>query len=147
MEVSTIAQFLADQYNKTARPENCPSIRFLTVNVVQAEKGEYYCVEDYLPTADTDFVKYSNNTGYWNEEEMHQSLLLFTIFTHEKTGGYLMVTDLQGVRTDDDEFILTDPVVLCKETTRFGGTNLGPKFMEKCMTSTEAMLEEYGWDE
>ena len=57
-----------------------------------------------------------------------------------------MVTDLQGVR-DGNQFILTDPALLCKDKTRFGDTNLGRKFIEKCMKATEAMLEENGWDD
>jgi hypothetical protein len=147
MEVSTIAQFLAEDYNKTRRPAHCPSIRFLSVHVVEDESAsERYCVEDQLPCAATAFTKYSNNTGYWNEDEINQSLLLFTRFTLEKTAGYIMVTDLQGVR-QGNEFILTDPALLCRDNTRFGNTNLGKKFIEKCMKATEAMLEEYDWTE
>ena len=58
----------------------------------------------------------------------------------------MMVTDLQGVR-HGNEYILTDPAILCKDNTRFGETNLGGTFIDKCMTATEAMLEEYGWDD
>ena len=147
MEVSTIAHFLAEEYNKSCRPDHCPQIRFLRVFVVEADAAgtERYCAEDQLPGAATCFTKYSNNTGYWNADEINQSLLLFTRFTHEKTGGYLMITDLQVVR-HGEEYILTDPAILCKGSTRFGGTNLGRIFMDKCMAATEAMLEEYGWD-
>ncbi|KAL3922042.1 MAG: hypothetical protein SGILL_002420 [Bacillariaceae sp.] len=149
MEVSTVANFLAEEYNKTARPSHCPKIRFLEVIVVESDEnfvGGRYCVEELLPTAENDFTRFSNNTGYWNEDEINQSLLLFTQFTFEKTGGFLMVTDLQGVR-NEDEFILTDPAILCKEKLRFGETNLGEEFIKKCMDSTKALLEEYGWDD
>ena len=149
MEVSTIAHFLAEEYNKHCRPSHCPEIRFLEVHIVEVVDGtkeeERYCAEDQLPCAATAFTKFSNNTGYWNEDEINQSLLLFTQFTYNKTGGYLMVTDLQGVR-HDNEYILTDPAILCKDNTRFGDTNIGGKFMDKCMEATKAMLEEYGWD-
>lgn len=146
MEVSTIAHFLAEEYNKKSRPSHCPEVKFLTVNVVEAEGESRYCAEDQLPGAATSFTKYSNNTGYWNEDEINQSLLLFTRFTYETTRGYLMVTDLQGVR-DGNSYILTDPAILCKDKTRFGGTNLGTEFIDKCMKATDAMLEEYGWDD
>jgi Alpha-kinase family len=147
MEVSTISQFLAQECNKTCRPAHCPEIRFLSVVVVETDDGseERYCAEDLLPGAATGFTKFSNNTGYWNEDEINQSLLLFTRFTYEKSHQFLMVTDLQGVR-QGNEFILTDPAILCKDSTRFGGTNLGGKMIDKCMQSTEAMLDEYGWD-
>jgi hypothetical protein len=145
MEVSAIANFLAKEYNNTDRPSNCPKIRFLDVIVVETDEkiaGGRYCAEELLPTDEGSFTRFSNNTGFWNEDEINQSLLLFTRFTFEKTGGYLMVTDLQGIRTED-EFILTDPAILCMDKVRFGGTNLGAKFMKKCMDSTNAMMEEY----
>jgi hypothetical protein len=146
MEVSTIAQFLAQEYNKSCRPSHCPEIQFLSVVVVETDNmtEDRFCAEDQLPCAATSFTKYSNNTGYWNEDEINQSLLLFTHFSFEITHQYLMVTDLQGVR-QGNEYILTDPAILCKDITRFGGTNLGSKLMDKCIDSTKAMLEEYGW--
>ncbi|KAG7364997.1 alpha-kinase family protein [Nitzschia inconspicua] len=152
MEVSTIANFLAEEYNKSgSRPDHCPKIRFLNVIVVEEDStrvGNRFCAEDILPVdaATSGFTKFSNNTGYWNEDEINQSLLLFTRFTLEITNGYLMVTDLQGVR-NGDEYVLTDPALLCKDKTRFGGTNLGDDFMKRCMDSTDAMLEENGWDD
>jgi Alpha-kinase family len=148
MEVSTIAHFLAEEYNKTSRLAHCPEIKFLSIFMVETEdpKAERFCAEDQLPCAATAFTKYSNNTGYWNEDEINQSLLLFTVFTYKKTGGYMMVTDLQGVR-HGNQFILTDPAILCKDSTRFGDTNLGGKLINKCLESTKAMLEEYGWDD
>ena len=153
MEVSTIAQYLAEEYNKSVRPQNCKKIRFLTVNIVEIEETAdktvgQYCVEEKLPLGpdEDEFIKYSNNTGYWNEDEINQSLLLFTLFTYQKTGGFLMVTDLQGI-CSGGEYILTDPIILSTDKLRFGRTNLGPAFMEKCMASTKAMMEEYGWDD
>lgn len=148
MEVSSIAHFLAEGYNKTCRPSHCPEVHFLAVNVIEVEGlgGERFCAEDHLSGDASDFKKYSNNTGYWNEDELNQSLLLFTQFTFDKTEGYLMVTDLQGVR-NGNQYILTDPAILCKDSTRFGGTNLGGKFIDKCLNATKAMLEEYGWDQ
>jgi hypothetical protein len=55
-----------------------------------------------------------------------------------------MVTDLQGV-LKDNEFYLTDPVILCKDVMRFGHTNLGEKFMMKCIDSTRAYMKEKNW--
>lgn len=148
MEVSTIAHFLVEKYNTEYRPSHCAEVSFLNVCVVEGddEGKERYCMEEILPGAADSFNKFSNNTGYWNEDEINQSLLLFTRFTHEVTGGYLMVTDLQGVR-QGNQYILTDPAILCQDSARFGKTNLGRKFIDKCMESTAAMLEEYGWDE
>jgi hypothetical protein len=54
------------------------------------------------------------------------------------------VTDLQGVQKGD-QFYLTDPVILCKDILRFGNTNLGEKFIAKCIESTTGNLSENGW--
>jgi hypothetical protein len=150
MEVSNIAHFLANEYNKSPnRPGHCARITVLQVCVVEEEDEEKekhgtrrFCGEEYLPN--DMFVKYSNNTGQWDEDNIDESLLRFTDFTYQVTNGYLMVTDLQGVQKDNT-FILTDPVILCKDILRFGGTNLGEKFMKKCIDSTRAYMVENRW--
>lgn len=153
MEVSNIAHFLASEYNKSSfRPAHCGHINVLQVCVAEEEdefneaRGDRrFCVEEPLPTSGaSSFVKYSNNTGYWNDEELNETLLRFTDFTFVATNGYLIVTDLQGVRKGND-FFLTDPVILCEDVLRFGHTNLGEKFMKKCIDSTRAILSENGW--
>lgn len=152
MEVSNIANFLAGMYNKSSyRPEHCARIRVLEVCVVEEEDefneksgSRRFCTEAPLPTDGSTFIKYSNNTGYWNDDHIDESLLRFTDFTFMVTHKYLMVTDLQGVRTGN-EFFLTDPVILCEDVLRFGHTNLGEKFMKKCKDSTRALMSENGW--
>lgn len=53
----------------------------------------------------------------------------YSHFTHHVTGGYLMVTDLQGINTVDPKaartLLLTDPAIHCKDPVRFGATNFG----------------------
>jgi hypothetical protein len=152
MEVSTIADFLANEYSGSAyRPSHCARIRVLTVAVVEEEdeKNEKngnrrFCAEECLPADGTAFTKFSNNTGFWDEDHLDESLLRFTSFTHKISKGYLMVTDLQGIRKGR-EFILTDPVILCKDVLRFGNTNLGEKFMQKFVDTTRAFMKEKGW--
>jgi hypothetical protein len=103
-----------------------------------------FCAETPLPTEASSFIQYSNNTGYWNDEHLDETLLRFTEFTYQATNGYLMVTDLQGVRKGSD-FYLTDPVVLCEDVLRFGRTNLGGAFMHKCINASWAIMKEKGW--
>jgi hypothetical protein len=150
MEVSNIAYFLSKRYNETNRRSPCAYIRFLQVCVVEEEREgneetgqRRFCAEEALP--DGCFTKYSNNTGYWNDDVLDQSLLSFTRFTYEATGGYLMVTDLQGIRKGQ-EYFLTDPVILCEDIMRFGHTNLGEKFLKKCIDTTRALIKENGWN-
>jgi len=151
MEVSSIAHFLAREYNESSyRPSHCALIRFLQVCVVEEEDeanedkvNRRFCAELPLPTDGSSFTKYSNNTGYWNQDCI-DSLLRFTEFTYQATNKYLMVTDLQGIRKGN-EFYLTDPVILCKDVLRFGHTNLGEKFMKKCCDATRSVMAENGW--
>ena len=48
---------------------------------------------------------------------------------------YFKVVDLQGVKNGGWIFRLTDPVIHCKDVTRFGRTNLGEKGMERFFTT------------
>lgn len=152
MEISNIAHFLAKKYNDSEdRPHHCARIKVLRNCVVEedddskeAHGTRRFCVEDPLPE-DASFVKFSNNTGHWDEDHLDETLLRFTQFTYKATDGYLMVTDLQGAK-QDGAFILTDPVILCTDILRFGSTNLGEKFMKKCIDSTRVYLKENGWN-
>lgn len=152
MEVSTIAHFMASEYNKSSsRPAHCARVEILQVFVVEEEEdvnetagNRRFCVESPLPGDGAGFTKFSNNIGYWNGDHLDETLLRFTEYTFVASDGYLMVTDLQGVRSGDT-FYLTDPVILCKDILRFGHTNLGEKFMQKCIDSTRAYKNEKGW--
>ena len=53
-----------------------------------------------------------------------------------------MVSDLQGVLTTEKGYVLTDPVILCRDELRFGTTNMGPEAMERVRVSAKAHLDE-----
>ena len=151
MEVSNIAHFLANLYNLRKRPSHCKKIVFLEVCVLEfvAKKGDdedtRFCAERPLPLMGaTSFTKYCNNTGHWDPEKLDESLLHFSEWSLEVTDGYLMISDLQGIE-HDGMFCLTDPVVLCADITRFGHTNLGPKFIQKSIQTIKALKKEKGW--
>lgn len=154
MEISNIVYFLATEYNKSSRPRHCATIQCLqncvieeTSDINESSGDRRFCAEPPLPIATgAEFTKYSNNTGYWNDDEIDETLLRFTLYTYEITGEYLMVTDLQGIRKDG-VYYLTDPVILCNDLLRFGNTNLGRPFMKKCLESTRAYLADNGWKE
>ena len=140
IEVSTISAYLAREYNKI-RPPHCKQIRFLkshAVSVDTARGKRFYNLERMLP-AGTKFIKYSNNVGYWDDDEFDETLARFSQWTHEVTRGYMMVVDLQGVKTDK-EYILTDPVLHCKDIDRFGSTNMGELGMDRCLKSLRAYI-------
>jgi hypothetical protein len=152
MEVSAIANFLASEYNRSSyKPSYCLEINVLPVLVVEevdetneSSGNRRFCTEHLLPTRGTAFTKFSNNTGYWNADTMDETLLRFTKYTHDVTDGYIIVTDLQGVRSRN-AYHLTDPVILCKDILRFGNTNLGEIFIKKCIDSTISHLIEKCW--
>ena len=149
IEVSAVAEFLATLYNESdCRPSHCARIEYLKARVVEdanasAEEEDdspRYVVEPLLPEGE--FTKFNNNAGIWSEVD--ESLLRFSIFTHFITNGHIMVADLQGVR-DRKVFHLTDPVILCRDILRFGESNLGGHFMQKCLDAAKALMEENGW--
>lgn len=52
----------------------------------------------------------------------------------------MMVMDLQGVKHHDG-WLLTDPCVLCEDTSRFGSGNLGPYAMGRCIKGLISLLD------
>jgi len=93
-------------------------------------------MEPYLEGA---FTRFSYNTGFWEEGVLDSWLLRFALWTYAVTDGFLMVADLQGVRNGKG-YLLTDPVILCTDLSRFGNTNLGAEMMERCKASAEKHL-------
>lgn len=149
-EVSTVAKYLATMYNSSsARPSQCGKVEYLDALVVEEVSSENessgerrFCVERPLPPGE--FIKFSNNKGYWNSEHLSETLLRFSLYTSQVSNGYLMLTDLQGVKSGDD-YILTDPAILCKDILRFGRTNMGEEFMKICTDAAVAHMEENDW--
>jgi hypothetical protein len=151
IEVSNIAAFLADQFSRSdKRPAHCKSVRFLKAHVVKLvdpyEIGAYYTCEDPLPP-DATFTKFSDNATHWDETKVSgsdlETLLRFAKYTCQATKGYLMVTDLQGVMTED-ACILTDPAIHCRDINRFGDTNLGPKLLKGSLQVIDDRLAMLG---
>lgn len=150
MEVSNIAHFLAKQYNwSKEKPSNCAKVQFLPVCLVEEVSstrellGEWRLyAEPPLPTGR--FSKFNDSTGYWAEDKLDESLSSFTEYRHRVTKCYQMIKDLQGVK-HGGKFCLMDTVILFKDIIRFGNTNLGEKFMSKCLNTTCSHLKEKGW--
>ncbi|KAL4477127.1 hypothetical protein ABPG72_008861 [Tetrahymena utriculariae] len=86
---------------------------------------KYFSVENYISG---EYVKFNNNTGWTNFQFDESGLLSQTLshFSYQKTEGYLMIVDLQGVGN-----MLTDPQIHCLDICRFGDGNLGYSGMFK----------------
>jgi hypothetical protein len=72
------------------------------------------------------YVKYNSNSGYVNEDNpndpVNQAAQAFSHFTFERSRGYFLISDLQGVG-----HLLTDPAIHTLDPQRFklADTNLG----------------------
>lgn len=141
IEESSIAQFLAEQYNYRKKP-GCKPIRYIPAYVLEIQQTppEYIFGEAQLPSYP--FQKWANNAGDWELSMMDQSLLEFAKFSYDVTEGFIMVSDLQGVDTGH-EFVLTDPVLLCTDVTKYPPTNLGPLAMKANYEKIQVLLERF----
>lgn len=122
IEIQNISSFLANRFSKRCKSRT--SLRFLDVDLIRIqETGVFYSIEEFVEGI---FKKWTNNEGNVNEDEYADLLNAFSHWTYVETEEYLLVTDLQGFKYKNEEYILTDPAILCSEDpTRFGKTNLG----------------------
>merc|ERR550514_480420 len=90
------------------------------------------------------YIKFCNNEQYINTKALEmdpvvQSIFRFLVYTAEKTKYFMVVTDLQGVKTRNGVIVndmrgpkraagagkivyrLTDPAICCTDVQRFGG--------------------------
>ena len=133
MEIQSISALLARIFNKQ-KPAGAKEIVFTKVLVVSLRERSkpFYCSQE--PLIEGPYVKYNSNNGFVNKDEYASSLNAFSHWTYQVTDHYLMVVDLQGVKTVSEagpKFILTDPAVHCKDVTRFCSTNLGNDGMRR----------------
>eukprot|EP00475_Leptophrys_vorax_P033438 TRINITY_DN52526_c0_g2_i1.p1 TRINITY_DN52526_c0_g2~~TRINITY_DN52526_c0_g2_i1.p1 ORF type:complete len:592 (+),score=153.08 TRINITY_DN52526_c0_g2_i1:3190-4965(+) len=144
LEESEIARFLAAEFVKSGECPGRYQVTFLPSALVRVQLGpdkeDLYFMEPALPEARR-FIKYVNNAAQWDEDELDEmnTLPLFAQWTHKFTSGYMMVADLQGVQ-EGYSYQLTDPVILCEDISRFGVTNLGPKMIDRYMSSLDPFV-------
>merc|ERR1712070_246617 len=134
-EVSAVATFLGELFSKD-RPAG-EKVRFITSTLACGKGISPFNLETALPVAE--FSRYSNNIGWW-EPNAPLPLAEFMRWTDEVTQGHMMVVDLQGVKTEEG-WLLTDPCILCQDTSRFGNGNLGPYAMGRCIKALSCLLD------
>ena len=129
LEIQVISNYLSFKFGQLfSKAENKfekqTRMRFLDVDLIRVkETGVYYCIEEFVEGV---FKKWSNNEGYVNTSDYAHFLNAFSHWTYTYTNEYLIVTDLQGFVYKNNEYILTDPAILCEvDSDRFGSTNLG----------------------
>jgi Mg-chelatase subunit ChlD len=138
LEEAEIARFLAEKFNESVGEQKVSFVESALVKVKIDGNDELFFMESPLPEGKT-FIKYVNNAAHWDEDELDAAFTLpkFAEWSHTFSGGYMMVADLQGVEKDG-EYFLTDPVILCKDSSRFGVTNLGEEMIDKYLNSLDA---------
>lgn len=131
MQCQSVAAFLAQEYCKI--PAIGRTVKYLKSQVIKFKTSagdiRYGSIERVL---DSEFVKWCSNAVYQKPADdplFSATLAAFSHWTHEVTNGFLMVVDIQGVRSGE-EFILTDPAIHCVATEKFGQTNLGEAGMD-----------------
>ena len=116
---------MSDEFLKRSPSEK--KIRFIDIKLIQIpETGEIFSVEEFR---DGTFSKWSNNIGFINEINYACTLDAFAHWTYYATNEYLVVSDLQGFRSGNEEYILTDPSISCVER-QFSLTDFGPVGIE-----------------
>ena len=147
LKIQIIAKALAEDYNNKLRASKIrPSsfVNFLDVALIEIKPDvrgptRYMTLEQRFRGGK--MRKYTNNGAFVISkppegmdadvfEDRCEMLLAYTHFTHQRTKGYLMVCDLQGVDAPVFDFVtakvvvnmlLTDPAIHCKDHRAFAG--------------------------
>jgi hypothetical protein len=107
-------------------------IQFTRGNYI-VQRGVRYLMEPIIQP----YYKYTNNAGWINSENCTsiQVLEAFCHYTYHKSGGNLIVCDLQGLFKVNryaffkSRYILTDPAI-CSRKRHYGPTDMGEKGIE-----------------
>ena len=121
----------ADEWNQFCRDR-----REITVSrgdIKRTQRGGQFLVEPYI----RDFTKFTSNSGWIDSGQSHDILAMeaFSHYTYHRSGGMLLVCDLQGRYRKDrhgrgpknkSRFELSDPAI-CSRKRSYGPTDLGEK--------------------
>lgn len=135
LEIHTIAQFLANLFNEAQKQifRKPVEIIYADASIVQQMEGpsRIYQVEARLNQR---IKKWNNNCGGIYFDDYSAVLQAFSHWTHHQTAGRMMVVDLQGVKSSEDNtYLLTDPAIHFDDIGRYreARTNLGGKGMRE----------------
>eukprot|EP00080_Pristionchus_pacificus_P016921 PDM76941.1 efk-1 [Pristionchus pacificus] len=146
-QMQTVASFLAQLYMKDLKEAGIDkSIKFLkckTLILMNEDTSKRFMSRESRFVA-TKFVRFTNNAGYRILEqtavdkgvsmEYVQLVTAFSHWTYKASNGFLMVVDLEGIIDESGgktSVVLTDPAIHCKDITRYGRMNHGPRGMKK----------------
>ncbi|KAI1695514.1 alpha-kinase family domain-containing protein [Ditylenchus destructor] len=148
-QMQTIAAYLAYTFTDSLQTMSgiVYDIKFLeakllSIEIKPGENRYMSCERRY--GSDSKFLRFSNNADYAMLEttckvhnlkfDVVELLMAFSHWTYQISHGYLMVVDLQGIKSTDENgrtiLELTDPAIHCTDLTRFGRTNLRQEGMK-----------------
>ena len=121
----------ADEWNQFCRERR--EIIVSKGDVKNTHRGKTYLVEPLI----RDFTKFTSNSGWIDSGQSWDILAMeaFSHFTYHRSGGMLLVCDLQGRYRKDkfgrgaknkSRFELSDPAI-CSRKRSYGPTDLGEK--------------------
>lgn len=128
IETQVIASYLAKMFSKELPNEK--EISFISVYLLIVGR-RYFIIEEFL---DGKFEKWTSNSGIINSESYASTLDAFSHWTYDATDEYLVVTDLQGFKTDH-QYFLTDPAISSLDYERFSYKNLGKQGIKRYFES------------
>ncbi|KAI5077764.1 hypothetical protein GOP47_0007588 [Adiantum capillus-veneris] len=127
MEVQAVSAQFAEEFGHCIH--NIPEAKkvvFTAVSTLHVQPNTYYNMEKVLKGL---WTKFNSNAGYVSDKGTYtDTLQAFSHWTHERSRGMIMVTDLQGVQTSSEgtgAFLLCDPAIHSRDVLRFTRTNLG----------------------
>jgi hypothetical protein len=135
LEIHTVAQCLANFFNQAQRKvfREPIEIVYVDADIVQQlqDQTKIYQVERRFKQT---IQKWNNNCGGVHLEDYSAILQAFSHWTHHQTAGRMMVVDLQGVKSsEDNKYLLTDPAIHFDDIQRCreARTNFGVKGMRE----------------
>ena len=134
LEIRTIASAYAREFNSDKKKASgiCP-IEFVPLDVVECVGGVRYLLETFMGGK---IEKFSNNVGVVSSKSPQSEVMqVFSHFSWVKSGGSLVVCDLQGVM-EGGRLSLTDPAIHSRgKQGRFGCTDLGYVGIQRFFTT------------
>lgn len=127
--------YYADQWNSRSDRKRDEKILVTKGHLITSNSGLKYLAEPVI----REYKKFTSNSGWINNDGtwMTDAMEAFSHYTYHKSGGQLLVCDLQGRYRDNrrygsnskSRFELTDPAI-CSRSRSYGVTDLSEKGIE-----------------
>lgn len=146
--ISSVAQFLARQYNNDHRPEHCEKIRFLPGYTVEeaAETKRMFYAERYpgCPNGALEYTEYCDAAGKWDDRVASETLLRFVLTCFKLSGGDFMLAGLTGIRKGG-AYVLASPSFLSRTVSDPHISQCNKEYMKQFRKDTKMLMERNDW--